>query len=99
MYQTISRVEGGRLYQLDRRSDPIVVGTPAWFEWLEQHAAFTFADHLSGYFIAHKHGTALAEQEWEASRMQTGQYYRVRLGSTAMLTLERLHAAARTLAA
>ncbi|HEY7419163.1 MAG TPA: hypothetical protein VH593_28530, partial [Ktedonobacteraceae bacterium] len=99
MYRTISYVEDEQLYQHGLKSDhPIIVGTSAWFEWLEQHSAFTFVDHFSGYFEAHKRGTAPTESEWEASRIRAGQNYSVRLGSTSALTLERLRAAARTLA-
>src|SRR5215472_1902989 len=99
MQRTIAFVQSGRLYQPVTGNDPIVVGTPTWFEWLEQHAAFTFVDHPSGYFMANKRGAAPSEQEWEASRVRAGQNYRVQLGPTPSLTLERLRAAARALTA
>src|SRR5436309_3347740 len=44
MDRTIPRVEEGRLYQSETDHDPIVAGTPAWYDWLEQHTAFTFVD-------------------------------------------------------
>jgi LuxR family maltose regulon positive regulatory protein len=98
MQRTSAFVQRGRLYQPGRGGDPIIVGTPAWFDWLEQHANFTFADQLSGFFMAHKREIVPAEHVWEASRIWAGQNYRIQLGSTPLLTLERLQAVARTLA-
>ena len=50
---TTPNVTGGRLYRLDAESDPIVLGTPEWYDWLEQHTAFTFVD-AAGTFKARK---------------------------------------------
>ena len=44
MRRAIPSVKGERLYQSETDRDPIVVGTPAWYDWLEQHTAFTFVD-------------------------------------------------------
>ena len=53
MNQTIPRVEGGRLFQPEKEVDPILIGTPAWYDWLEQQSSFTFVDHALT-FTAHK---------------------------------------------
>jgi len=97
MQRTTPSVEGGRLYQAERGAEPIVVGTPTWYDWLEQHTSFLFVDHGEG-FTAHKRGTDPSDLAWNASRTRQGQLYRVWLGPSHTLTLERLQAAARSLA-
>ena len=97
MQQTIPQVEGGRLYQLATEAEPIVVGTPAWYDWLEHNTAFLFADD-AGTFTARKNGTAPHNLDWSASRSRGGRLHHVSLGSTRSLTLSRLHAAAQILA-
>ncbi len=97
MQRTIPSVEGGRLYPSESGADPIVVGTPAWYDWLEQHTSFLFVDRVGG-FTAHKRGTDPSNLAWNASRARQGQLYRVWLGPSHTLTLERLQAAARSLA-
>jgi ATP/maltotriose-dependent transcriptional regulator MalT len=94
---TIPRVEGGQLYQSESGADPIVVGTPAWYGWLEHHTAFLFGDLGSG-FTAYKSGTAPSGLNWQASCTRMGKLYRVWLGPSHTLTLERLQAAAGSLA-
>ena len=66
MQRTSAIVERGLLYQPTTGADPIVVGTAAWFDWLEQHTAFTFVDRVFGNFLARKRGTAPGEWEWQA---------------------------------
>jgi LuxR family maltose regulon positive regulatory protein len=97
MHLTIPRVEGGRLYQYETGTDPIIVGTPAWYDWLEHHTAFLFVD-LVGAFTAHKSDTNPGDQYWKAFRTRQGKRYRVHLGQLHALTLERLQAVARMLA-
>ena len=96
MQPTIPRVQGGRLYQSESGAALIIVGTPAWYDWLEHHTAFLFSDHGSG-FTAYKSGTAPSDLDWQASRTRMGKLYRVWLGPSHTLTLERLQAAARSL--
>jgi LuxR family maltose regulon positive regulatory protein len=91
--RTIARVEGGRLYPSQAESTSIIVGTPAWFDWLEQHRAFLFVDSL-GAFTASKRES----QSWEAARTRHGKRARVPLGQSNALTLQRLQAAAKALA-
>ena len=97
MYRTNARVKGGRLYQSQTESHPIVVGSPTWFDWLEQHRAFLFVDRV-GRFTAHKRGTDPDDQNWEANRTHKGKRSHVLLGPSHLLTLERLQAAAQMLA-
>jgi hypothetical protein len=97
MQQTMPTVKGGRLYQSEIDTDPIVVGTPAWYDWLEHHTAFTFADHV-GIFHARKQGKGVDDLKWKAYRTRTGKLYRVHLGQSDALVLERLLVAARMLA-
>ena len=80
MQQTISRVQGGRLYPPERSGAQIVVGTSAWYDWLGQHTAFTFVDRIFGYFTAHKRSTVSGEFMWEASLVRARKLYRVVLG-------------------
>jgi LuxR family maltose regulon positive regulatory protein len=97
MQQNIARVQMGRLYQSEREKDSIVVGTSAWYDWLEHNTVFFFVDHVSA-FTARKGGTDLANSDWQAYRTHQRKIYRVRLGYSDMLTLDRLQAAARILA-
>ena len=72
------------------------MGTLAWFDWLEQQSAFLFVDRM-GRFTAYKRGTDPGGQSWEAARIRNGTCYRLPLGRSDTLTLERLQAAAQTL--
>jgi len=73
------------------------VGTLAWFDWLEQQSAFLFLDRM-GRFTAYKSDTDPDGKSWEAFRTRNGTCYRLPLGRSHTLTLERLQAAAQTLA-
>ncbi len=90
-------MKDGQLYQSETDSDPIVVGTPAWYDWLEHHTAFTFADRV-GTFHARKQGKGVDDLKWKAYRTRTGKLYRVHLGQSGALILERLLVVARILA-
>ncbi|HEX6551658.1 MAG TPA: hypothetical protein VF026_02765, partial [Ktedonobacteraceae bacterium] len=96
MRRTIPIVEGGLLYQSEIGSEPIIVGTPAWYGWLEQHTSFLFAD-LAGSFTARKSGSEPGAQYWEAFRTRAGKLERLWLGPARTLTLARLQAAAQAL--
>ena len=97
MQRTIPTLKGGRLYQSETDSDPIVIGTPAWYDWLEHHTAFTFADHV-GTFHARKQVKGAGDLKWKAYRTREGKLYRVHLGHSDSLILDRLLVAARILA-
>src|SRR5579884_1478708 len=92
MHQIIAQVGGGRLYQLSIKADPIVVGTPAWYDWLDQNTAFLFTDHV-GSFTARKSSSIYNDQDWSATRFWKGRFYNIPLGPSRSLTLSRLQAA------
>ncbi len=95
MQQSLCYVEDGRLYQPLTGDDPIVVGTPSWFDWLKQHATFTFVDYVGAFTAYRRNRHAI----WEALDHQAYQLSRIQLGPTHTLTLAHLQAATRTLAA
>ena len=97
MHRTIPKVQGTRLYQSQTGADPIVVGTWAWYDWLEHHNSFVFVDG-HGTFTASKSATTPSELDWEACRMSTDKRLRLWLGASGTLSLERLRAAAQALA-
>ena len=97
MRRAIPSVKGERLYQSETDRDPIVVGTPVWYEWLEHHDAFTFVDRV-GTFTARKSILRTKGSYWKAYRRRQGKLYRIHLGHSHALTLERLQAAARAFA-
>ena len=97
MQQTIPRVEGGRLFQSEKKVDPILIGTPAWYDWLEHQNSFRFVDHALT-FTAHKSVLRSGNSYWKAYRKRQGKLYYIHLGHSHTLTLERLQAAAQAFA-
>ena len=90
---TTPHVTGGRLNRSEAQSDSIVVGTPAWYDWLEQHTAFTFVD-VAGTFTARKSMLRTGESYWIAYCTRQDKLYRIYLGHSHTLTLEKLQATA-----
>ncbi len=97
MRKKIPRVEGGRLFQSESEVDPILVGTHAWYDWLEQQSSFTFVDHALS-FTARKSVLRTGDSYWKAYRKRQGKLYCIHLGHSRKLTLERLQAAAQAFA-
>jgi LuxR family maltose regulon positive regulatory protein len=97
MRSTIPHVKGERLYRSETESDPIVVGTPEWYDWLEQHTAFTFVDQI-GTFSARKSMLRTGGSYWKAYHRHQGKLYRIHLGHSHMLTMEKLQATAQAFA-
>src|SRR6266487_1458101 len=97
MHRAKSTVKSGRLYQLDRESAPIDVGTSSWYDWLEEHTSFLFVDHI-GAVTVRKIRTDHGEAEWRASRTRMGRAFTVALGPSHAIELSNLQAAARRLA-
>ena len=97
MQQTIPRVEGARLFQSEKKVDPILIGTPAWYDWLEHQNSFRFVDHALT-FTAHKSVLRTGNSYWKAYRKRQGKLYCIHLGHSHALTLERLQAAAQAFA-
>ena len=94
MQRIIPTVKGERLYQSETESDPIVVGTHAWYDWLEHHTTFTFVDRV-GTFTARKSIIKTGDFYWKAFRKRQGKLHRIHLGHSHSLTLERLQATSR----
>lgn len=97
MPRILPRVKGERLYRSETERDPIVVGAPAWYDWLEQQTAFTFVD-AAGTFTARKSILRTGGSSWKAYYRHQGKLYSIHLGHSHALTLERLQAAARAFA-
>ena len=97
MRSTTPKVMGSQLYRSETASDPIVLGTPEWYEWLEQNAAFTFVDP-TGTFTARKSMLRTGSTYWKAYCTRQGKLYRIHLGYSEKLTLEKLKATAQAFA-
>src|SRR5574340_436523 len=97
MQQTIPVVKKGRLYQSERESVPIDVGTPSWYAWLEKHSLFIFVDHVCAVSV-HNAYTGQGEPEWKASRKRMAKAFTISLGSSNAINISNLRAAARRLA-
>jgi LuxR family maltose regulon positive regulatory protein len=78
-------------------ADAILVGTPAWYAWLEQATTFAFVG-ARGRFTARKERRGRSGWYWKACRKRAGRVSSAYLGKTADLTLERLQQVAATLA-
>jgi predicted ATPase/DNA-binding CsgD family transcriptional regulator len=95
MTRSIPTVREGSLQQQsaeDTSTNTIEIGTAAWYSWLEQHQAFTFATPRTTF-------TARREQRpggwyWYAYRRMRGKLHSFYLGKSADLTLQRLNATA-----
>ncbi len=96
MQRTHPIVKSGRLYLTESDGDPIDVGTPAWYDWLEHHTTFTFVAR-AGSITVRKSGTHPGDHDWKASRTRMGKVFHVSLGPSRALTLSRLRAAAQRL--
>src|SRR5688572_19837875 len=79
-------------------AEAIVVGSPAWFAWLEQARLFTFRS-TAGTFTARQERRARGGAYWRAYRTIGGRQRRAYLGRSADLTPARLWAVAAQLAA
>ena len=97
MQKTIPHVTGDRLDRTETESDPIILGTPEWYDWLEQNAAFTFVD-AEGTFTARKSMMRTGGSYWKAYCKFRGKIYRMHLGNSHALTQEKLQATARAFA-
>jgi LuxR family transcriptional regulator, maltose regulon positive regulatory protein len=97
MARSTPRVEGGALLGLEGQAGAIVVGTPAWYAWLEQATTFAFSAE-QGSFTARKERSGRSGWYWKAYRKHQGTLHRAYLGKSADLTLDRLTAIASELA-
>ena len=93
-------VQGGILTsRQDGDEVQAVVGSTAWFRWLEQATSFTYRDK-AGHFTAQKTsaGNRRCGASWRARRRLNGQLANFYLGPSARLTADHLRQAARVLA-
>jgi ATP/maltotriose-dependent transcriptional regulator MalT/class 3 adenylate cyclase len=97
MARMTPRVEGAALVGSDNDATPILVGTSAWFAWLETATAFAFTSQ-HGSFTARKERRARGGWYWKAYRTRHGTLRRAYLGKAPELTLDRLNQAAVSLA-
>jgi ATP/maltotriose-dependent transcriptional regulator MalT len=91
-------VSGGWLRPAIGNDDPIAVGSATWFRWVESHQSFHFSG-AAGRFTARKQQVRETAAYWQAYRKQGGVLRSAHLGRADTLSLERLEAAARRLAA
>jgi predicted ATPase len=98
MARGIPKARDGSLHQHPAGGtslDPIMIGTAAWYSWLEQHHSFCFEAGRMTF-------TARKEQRpgghyWYAYRRSPGKLHTAYLGKSEELTLERLHTTAEAL--
>ena len=87
------------VYRQDEQEQALTVGTAAWFAWLETASTFAFVS-AAGTFTARREqaGHKRGGWYWKAYRKQQGKLSSTYLGKSDVLTLDRLNAAAQTLA-
>ena len=90
-------VDHTHLLQPEHAAEPIAVGSPAWYSWLEDATSFVFRSP-HGTFTAYKERRGPTQEYWKAYRRRAGRLQRVYLGKSGELTLDRLNAAAAELA-
>src|SRR6266566_5700951 len=98
MARSIPKARDGSLHQHTAGGtslDPIMIGTAAWYSWLEQHRSFCFEAGRMTF-------TARKEQRpgghyWYAYRRSHGKLHTAYLGKSEELTLERLNTTAEAL--
>ncbi len=96
MVRRLPLVAEHSLHLLEEPSDPIVVGSEAWYCWLaaEQHQSFAFRNQL-GIFAGRRE---LRRQHgyWYLYHKREGKLRKAYLGKTEQMTLQRLNAVAAT---
>jgi LuxR family maltose regulon positive regulatory protein len=101
MAKTTPIVRGNRLsYQQDGQEQVLLVETHAWYAWLEAASSFAFTSQ-AGTFTARREraGNQRGGWYWKAYRTRQGKLTSLYLGKSETLTLARLQATARALAA
>ena len=96
MAHTTARVDGSMLVIGVNDTNPITVGSDAWFAWLETATAFVFTSP-AGRFTARKERRDRGTWYWKAYRTDQGVLRRAYLGKSPDLTLDQLTRAAATL--
>jgi LuxR family maltose regulon positive regulatory protein len=93
-------VQGDTLfYRQNEQEMVLTVGTAAWFAWLETASTFAFVSDAGSFTARHERsGQKRGGWYWKAYRKQHGKLSSTYLGKPEALTLDRLNAAAKTLA-
>ncbi len=98
--QRIPQVVDGHLQLLDGTDgfrSPILVGSSAWYAWLKEEAAQSFAFRSAQGALTVRREQSHGNWYWYAYRTQQGQLHKAYLGKLEELTPERLHEVAATL--
>src|SRR5947209_1760736 len=96
----IPQVLDGHLQVLDGTDgfrSPILLGSPAWYTWLKEEAAQSFAFRSARGTLTVRREQSHGNWYWYAYRTQQGQLHKAYLGKLEELTPERLHEMAATL--
>ncbi len=95
--RTTPVIVSGRIYTDDAFTGTLV-GSPAWFTWLDSATTFYY-EGREGIFTAHLERRQRGGSYWIAYRRQAGVLRRCHLGKAPQLTLDRLQAVAGILSA
>src|SRR5437588_4267699 len=95
--QRIPQVVDGHLQLVDGFRPPILFGSTAWYGWLKEEAAKSFAFRSAQGALTVRREQSHGNWYWYAYRTQQGQLHKAYLGKLEELTPERLHDVAATL--
>ena len=92
MVRRLPLVADHSLHLLEEPSDPIVVGSEAWYRWLaaEQHQSFAFRNQLGTFTVRRERRRQC--WYWYLYHKREGKLRKAYLGKTEEVTLERLNA-------
>jgi len=93
-------IEGQTLtYQQDEQAQTLIIGTPAWYRWLQTATMFIFTSDKATFTARREQaGNKRGGWYWRAYHRYAGQLRRVYLGRSEEMTPERLSAVATLLA-
>src|SRR5437588_2331160 len=95
--QRIPQVVDGHLQLVDGFRPPILFGSTAWYGWLKEEAAKSFAFRSAQGALTVRREQSHGNWYWYAYRTQQGQLHKAYLGKLEELTPERLQDVAATL--
>src|SRR5215469_16869698 len=91
MVRRLPFVSDQSFHMLEEPSDPILVGSEAWYRWLaaEQHPSFAFSNPLGTFTVRRERRRQ--RWYWYLYHKQEGKLRKAYLGKTEEVTLERLN--------
>src|SRR5215831_6016959 len=100
MPQTTPFVQGKTLiFQQDGHEHTLLIGTSAWYAWLETATLFTFRSAYGTCTVRKERaGNKRGDCYWRAYRQRDGKLQRVYIGKTEEVTFQRLQAVSGRLA-